>query len=163
MAAGGVWVMAAGEGYRINSDEDELLAWVAANSGPDDVYLLPVRAPAVGTGRGVVSASFLPPPRPKPGSNLIPVDLQRFRLLTGAAVYVDFKSVPYRDADVLEWLRRLRQTEAWFDRPVWGPDVRDELRREGVTRVVAAHGREPAGDFLVPVHTDPAYTVYRVR
>src|SRR5205823_2450629 len=125
LVAAGVWVMAAGVGYHMTADEEELLKWVRDHVGPDDVYLLPVRAPAVATGRGVASTTFTPPPRPKPGSNLIPVDLQRFRLATGAAIYVDFKSVPYRDAEVIEWLARVRQGEEWYGSADWDrPGVR---------------------------------------
>jgi hypothetical protein len=38
---------------------------------------------------------------------LIPIKMQDFRLETGAPAYVDFKSIPYRDVDVIEWRRRL--------------------------------------------------------
>ena len=46
---------------------------------------------------------------------LIPAKLQEFRLATGAPVFVDFKSIPYRDVDVLEWRERLRLVD-WFYR-----------------------------------------------
>jgi len=39
---------------------------------------------------------------------LVPARLQEFRLATGAPILVDFKSIPYRDVDVLEWRDRLR-------------------------------------------------------
>ncbi len=34
---------------------------------------------------------------------LTPVKLQDFRLASGSPAYVDFKSIPYQDRDVLEW------------------------------------------------------------
>ncbi len=37
---------------------------------------------------------------------LTPVKLQDFRLETGAPVFVEFKSIPYQDMDVIEWQRR---------------------------------------------------------
>lgn len=39
---------------------------------------------------------------------LIPIKMQDFRLRTGAPAYIDFKSIPYKDQDVLEWYRRVR-------------------------------------------------------
>ncbi|MDB5308675.1 MAG: hypothetical protein JWO38_2877 [Gemmataceae bacterium] len=163
--AGGVAIMALGLGYRMNEDERAVLEYVRNNAGPDDVYLIPTRIPQVGTGpRGSVSTSFTPPPRPKPGSNLIPVDLQRFRLATGAPIYVDFKSVPYADVEVLEWRRRVRRVEAWYDEPDWDrAGVRDQLRAEGITHVLVPRAQAVRTTFLEPVHADDAYTVYRVK
>jgi len=163
LAASGVGVMLAGVGYRSGDDEEGLYEFVRANARAEDVFLLPVRIPAVGTGRGAMSASFTPPPRPKPGSNLIPVDLQRFRLHTGARAYVDFKSVPYRDSEVVEWLRRMRSCEAWYDGGWDAPGRWAELRSEGVTHVVARADRPPVAEYLEEVYRDPAYVVYRVR
>jgi len=164
LAAGGVVVMAGGLGYRTSDDEDALYAFVRKTAKAGDVYLLPVQFPAVGTGRGAVSNTFTPPPRPKPESNQIPVDLLRFRLHTGTPIYVDFKSVPYADAEVLEWYRRMRQVQEWYTSPDWDSlAVRESLRREGITHVVAPRGRELHASYLEPVHADPAYVVYRVR
>jgi hypothetical protein len=164
LAAGGVWVMAAGVGYATNDAEADLHAFVRSHAGPDDAYLLPVGVPAVGSGRGSASTTFLPPPRPKPGSNLIPVDWQRFRLRTGVPIYVDFKSVPYADAEVIEWLRRVRQCEAWYAGDWNAPGRREELRREGITHVVTPAGRPIVADYLEEVPTvSPAYLVYRVK
>jgi hypothetical protein len=39
---------------------------------------------------------------------LIPPKMEGFRLATGSAAYIDFKSIPYRDLDVLEWYRRVQ-------------------------------------------------------
>jgi len=41
--------------------------------------------------------------------------LVHFRLITGAPIFIDFKSVPYRDTDVLEWFERVRMA-GWFYR-----------------------------------------------
>ena len=165
LAAGGVAVMALGLGYRVNEGERPVLDWVRDHAGPGDLYLIPTGIPDVGAGRGSPpSTSFTPPPRPKPGSTLIPVDLQRFRLATGAPIYVDFKSVPYGDAEVLEWLRRVRRVEAWYADPDWDrPGLRDELRQAGVTHVLVPRDRPVRGSFLEEVYADGAYVVYRVR
>lgn len=164
LAASGVWVMVAGLGYRMNEAEVDLLAYVRTHVKPEEVYLLPVGIPAVGGGRGSASTTFTPPPRPKPGSNLIPVDWQRFRLHTGAPIYVDFKSVPYADAEVVEWLRRIRQCEAWYAGDWNSPGRREELKREGITHVVTPADKPLTADYLQPIpDVSPAYLVYRVR
>ncbi len=162
---GGLVVTVAGLGYPANTAEEGLLAFVARTAGPDDVYLLPSRFPAVGTGpRGIGSNSFTPPPRPRTGSNLIPVDLQRFRLLTGTPIYVDFKSVPYADLEVLEWLWRMGQCQKWYDAKPWEKsDGRVELRRAGVTHVVLPRDSRTRAEGSDVVYADEAYVVYRVE
>jgi hypothetical protein len=165
LVAGGIAVMALGLGYQMNDAEEPLLQFVRAHASQDDVYLIPTRIPPVGTGsRGVISTSFTPPPRPKPGSNLIPVDLQRFRLATGAAIYVDFKSVPYASAEVLEWLRRVEHVEKWYGDADWGRlGRRDQLVKEGISHVVLPTQHAFEMSFLERIYEDGAYAVYRVR
>lgn len=163
LAGAGVWVMVEGLGYRSGDDEQPLYDYVRTHAGPSDVYLLPVRVPAVGTGRGSISTSFTPPPRPKPGSNLIPVDLQRFRLLTGTPIYVDFKSVPYADVEVMIWLQRVRQCEEWYGSNWSRAMIEDELKREGITHIVALASRPIVAPYLEEVHSDSAYIVYRLK
>jgi hypothetical protein len=46
---------------------------------------------------------------------LIPPKMQNFRLATGAPILADFKSIPYRSGEVLEWYERLRLM-GWFYR-----------------------------------------------
>lgn len=48
---------------------------------------------------------------------LTPVKMQDFRLASGAAVYVDFKSIPYNSLDVLEWRARIRLADAIYASP----------------------------------------------
>jgi hypothetical protein len=164
LVAGGVWVTLAGKGYRTNDAENAIHDYVRAHATADDVYLLPVSMPQVGTGRGAVSNTFTPPPRPKPGSNQIPVDWQRFRLHTGARIYVDFKSVPYADTQVLEWLGRMRKCEAWYAGDWTAPGVREDLRHAGITHVVAPRDKPIRADYLEEVpFDDPAYVIYRVK
>lgn len=163
LAAGGAWIMATGIGYGTDEAEEELLEYVRAHAGPNDVYLLPVNIPAVGTGRGTASTTFTPPPRPKPGTNLIPVDLQRFRLMTGAAIYVDFKSVPYRDTDVIEWLHRMRRCEAWYLGDWTTLGRAQELRDARITHVIAPASRPIEADWLRRLHSDDAYILYGIQ
>jgi len=46
---------------------------------------------------------------------LIPVGWQDFRLATGTPVYVDHKTHPYNDAEVLDWWSRLSAARRYYD------------------------------------------------
>jgi hypothetical protein len=37
---------------------------------------------------------------------LIPLKMQDFRLATGNSIFIDFKSIPYQNSEVIEWYRR---------------------------------------------------------
>jgi hypothetical protein len=111
-----------------------------------------------------VSNTFAPPPRANPDTNQIPVDLQRFRLETGACIYVDFKSVPYAPAEVEEWLRRMEFAGSLADGAEWNsPETRAALRREGITHVVWPQAKPLPADYLEPAFTASGYVVSRVK
>ncbi len=163
LVVGGVVVMLRGLGYRA-VDESELYNHVRAGTVPNRVYLLPVRFPKVGSGRGAVSNTFAPPPRANPDTNQIPVDLQRFRLATGACIFVDFKSVPYAAADVLEWQRRMELASSLASEVVWAKlTTHAVLIREGITHVVRPQAKPLAAVFLEEVFRGGGYIVYRVK
>jgi hypothetical protein len=163
LTAGGIIVMACGLGYHMNEAEVPVLEWVRDHAGPDDVYLIPTQVPKLKQdAKGSRSNTFTPPPRPD--SNLIPVDLQRFRLATGVPIYVDFKSVPYADAEVHEWHSRVGQVEKWYDEPDWdSAGVREQLVKAGITHVLMPRQEAVTASFLEELYADEAYTVYRVR
>jgi hypothetical protein len=159
--ASGVVVQVTGLGFRTNDRELPTLDYIRDHKQPEDVYLIPVHMPASGSGtRGSISATYLPPPGSK-DKNLIAVDLQRFRLYTGAPIYVDFKSMPYKDVDVLEWLRRMKQCQEWYARNDWNnPVVRDELRREGITHIVIQADRPIDASGYRRAYDDGYYRIY---
>ncbi|MCI0354293.1 MAG: hypothetical protein L0099_04520, partial [Acidobacteria bacterium] len=132
--------------FQTNHNELPLLEYVKANKDKGDVYLLPVEAPDLAAAPGA-----------------IPSELQRFRLYTGAAIFVDFKSIPYKDTDVLEWHRRIRLNQTLLAQMRAGQeeDVRAELKRSGITHVVTKTGQELKGSGFVQVHEDRVYRVYR--
>jgi hypothetical protein len=162
LAAGGVAVMACGLGYR-TVDEHELYDHVRAAATPDSVYLLPVQLPKVGSGRGAVSNTFAPPPRANPDANQIPVDLQRFRLETGACIYADFKSVPYAPDEVLEWLRRMEFAGPLANGEKWNAETHGALKRERITHVVRPRSKPLSVDYLEEVFSGGGYVVYRMK
>jgi hypothetical protein len=69
---------------------------------------------------------------------LIPLDMQDFRLETGVSAYVEFKSIPYKDVEVIEWHRRVRVAGSLYRAPIkrTGCKILADLYVEGVTHVV---------------------------
>lgn len=69
---------------------------------------------------------------------LIPLDMQDFRLETGVPAYVEFKSIPYQDEEVLEWYRRVSLAGRLYQAPYLNAacEVLDQLYAEGVTHVI---------------------------
>ncbi len=75
---------------------------------------------------------------------MIPPYLQDFRLETGAPILVDFKSIPYRANEVIQWYDRLLLARAFYrDRAadVSCRALRDAEARYGVTHVVLARAQ----------------------
>jgi hypothetical protein len=139
----GLVINSEGLAYRSNPHELPLLDFVRAHARRGDVYLLPVDVPRLDSGkRGARSTSFTPPPLRDKVQHLIAIDLQRFRLYTGAAIVVDFKSIPYKDAEVLAWHERLLTCRRLYRDEDWSaPAVTETLAALGVTHVVMP-GRE---------------------
>jgi hypothetical protein len=156
---GAIMVYSLNLGYQGSAAEDRLLEFVARNRRDGDLYLLPTSFPGPPSGRGSASSSFVPVSQS--GRPAI-FELQRFRLATGAAVYVDFKSVPYRDDEVREWHRRVTSCERWYDTPDWDDGVIGEVERVGITHVVVPAGIAIRSQRLMLLHDDPAYRVYRI-
>lgn len=158
-AGGGIAVMNARLGYL--DPDDDALTHIARSHQPGELYLVPARFPPPSTDRGVYSATFRRPPDPgKPAL----FEMARFRLFTGAPLFVDFKSIPYRDDEVLEWHRRVSAAEKWFAAADWdAAGVIDDLRREGITHVVAPAAKPLKSERLEVVFPGEAYRVYRVK
>jgi Domain of unknown function (DUF6798) len=165
LACAGAAIVYFGLAYHMNPEEEPLLNFVRTHRAAGDVYLLPIKSPTPGQGkRGVPSTSFTRPPRQDKDRHLIAVDFQRFRFDTGAAIVVDFKSIPYKDVDVLEWRERMRVCEWLYQQPDWdAPEVREALKRYGVTHVVATADRPLQGKQLELIYHDSAYRIYRLH
>ena len=152
---GAVVIMQAGLAYQLNSAEDGLQNYVRDHREPGELYLLPTKFPDTPRRLKVGSLSFAPvAPVSKPF-----FELQSFRLTTGAAVYVDYKSIPYAPADVAEWRRRILQCERWYAAKAWDAGVIAELRSAGVTHVVVPAGTEIASKLWREVYGDEWYRV----
>jgi hypothetical protein len=166
LAAAGVWITATGQGYQTKPNELGVLEFVRQTKKPGDVYFIPVtlpNPPLAVTTHGSLSSDFKPLPGKLKDDRLIPVDLQRFRLPTGAPLYVDFKSIPYLDIDVLEWSQRIFRAEEIQNELRAGRDEKAIalLRREGVTHLIWPAG-QGVGEGVEMMYEDGYYRVYRV-
>ncbi len=159
---GAVAVYAYHLGYREPEAENPALDSVAEHHEPGEVYLVPARFPKPTAKRGVYSNTFAEPPDP---SAVVYFEMARFRLRTAAALYVDFKSIPYKDVEVIQWHRRVAQCVDWFRDADWDArGVVDEVVREGVTHVVAPTALGLKSQRLEAIPLDGgAYTVYRIK
>jgi hypothetical protein len=163
--AGGVWISVARLGFHTNDEELPLLAFARVSREKGQVYLLPVTVPKPDSARkSPLSSDFKPLEEMKQGDGIIPIDLQRFRLYTGVPIYVDFKSIPYKDTEVLEWSHRLHQAQAWQEQIRNGHlrEILPELRDHGITHLVVPAGRDLEDDGVKRVHNDGTYQVYRL-
>jgi hypothetical protein len=65
---------------------------------------------------------------------LIPPKMETFRLDSGVPVFVDLKSIPYRDTDVIEWYRRYSLVNSFFAEGADSCALSRQLaQQEGVT------------------------------
>jgi hypothetical protein len=163
LAVAGVWISVGGYAFRTGDEELAVMEFVRRTRRPGEVYFLPVRVltPKPGT-RGSKSSDFQPLSQRRSDPSNVPVDLQRFRLLAEAPIYVDFKAIPYKDAEVIAWLDRLRTAERVQQKIKDGRffEALAELRRLGVTHLVVPARQEPRGAGLRQVYADNYYRVY---
>jgi len=166
---GGAIIMATGAGFRIGGGEEQaMLDFIRKNAAPGQVYSLPVNLPRPAPLPAAVplnnNIDFRPPPKPDPSNRVVPFELQRFRLYTGVPIYVDFKSIPYQDAEVLEWHRRVLHNQEVYDLIQRG-DVKkaqDSLRESGVTHLIVPAASDLCHSGFEAVFADEYYRVYRL-
>ncbi len=164
---GGLGVSVYGLGYRSNRDELPLLEWVKIHHRPGELYLIPVETLKPWTEqskRGVFNSNFVPPPKRGKADGFIAIDLQQFRTFTGAALCVDFKAIPYKDEEVLEWWRRVQwDADIYAGKSDKSDELHAALRKEGITHVVApAHNLLPFASLRPAVYQDDVYAIFLV-
>ncbi len=163
LAAGGAWIMATHQAFAVSDDELRMLDFVRQRHQPGDVYLIPVTVPPLAkTTHGAFSSDFKPMAEKRQDAAVIPYDLQRFRLSSGTPIYVDFKAVPYKDEEVLEWNYRLGVNQDLQRRLHESDGGITQLRRHGITHVVVPAGEALKSEGLEEVYQDSHYRVYRV-
>jgi hypothetical protein len=162
---GGILITYFDLGYRTNTQELALLEHIRANRAEGHVYLLPVEIPKLTAGkRGAASLNFTPPPRRSTQKQVISVDLQQFRLFTGAPIYIDFKSIPYKDVEVLQWHQRVLWNHRLYQQRDWNNEqTKGELRRRAITHVVTTTNRNVRCDDLKLMYADEYYRLYSIE
>ena len=97
---------------------------------------------------------------------LTPLKMQDFRLATGLPQYVDFKSIPYKDDEVIEWYRRYRFAQAFYQTPKKNKacPMLDDFAREGITMAILPKGSPAAGcPQLNLIYQDEDYAIGALR
>jgi hypothetical protein len=165
LVAAGVAIVVNKEAFNTGDKELAVMDFVRRTRSSGEVYFLPVQVPdPANKTRGSLSSDFMPLAQKRRNTQIIPIDLQRFRLRAEAPIYVDFKSIPYRDTEVIEWRERLRVTQSIMDLLGRGElaEVVSELRRIGVTHLVRPAGKELDAEGVPKVYDDGVYQVYRL-
>jgi len=91
---------------------------------------------------------------------LTPSKLYDFRLEAGVPVYVDFESVPFKGADVVEWYRRFLLAARFYQRTTC--DSLPKFFSERVTQVVLPVDFPENCPQLVEIYGDSAYRLYEL-
>lgn len=161
----GIYVSWTGLGFRISTEEVPMMEFVRTHRAPGDVYLIPAEIPAgPGSNRSPMSIQFSAATA-KQNNGLIPIELQKFRLETGAPLFVDFKSIPYHDVEVLEWYRRLRWSQRFYEHIPTSrvADLQIELTQSGISHIVTRGDQAIAWDQLEMIYQDDHFRIYRLR
>jgi len=94
---------------------------------------------------------------------LVPTKMQDFRLATGAPAFVDFKSSPYKDSDVLEWNRRMKLADRFYQSPDC-QTLHTLAASEDITHLILE------SDTIIPdcpnlhqVYEDPHYSLFAIQ
>jgi hypothetical protein len=165
LVVGGLIITVYNLGFRTNDEELPLMAHVREHHSPGAVYLLPIRVPELEkVVRGSRSSSFKPFVERRSDKGFLPVDLQRFRLHARTPIYVDFKSIPYLDREVIDWRQRLRINERLYDLLHKGAsaEAAEEMEERGITHVVTQADQVLDSRWFVLEYKDEQYRVYRV-
>jgi uncharacterized membrane protein len=165
LALGGVGLLFSGQAYPTAADELPVLDYIGAHKQPGDLYLVPITLPdPPERPKSSDSIDFKPAPPADTVRPARPFDLQRFRLYTSAPLFVDFKAIPYKDTEVLEWHQRIDWAHGFYQH--LGEEslgrLADELRQRGITHVLVRGGQDLRSRELTKIFQGGAYTLYRV-
>lgn len=94
---------------------------------------------------------------------LTPTKMQDFRLRTGSPVYIEFKSIPYQDANVLEWYHRIQLADQFYKKG--DCTLLNEMASQGgVTHLVLENGAPgQACSHIRPIYKDANYSLFALE
>ncbi len=116
-------------------EHSALTRFVETNRQPGDVYLVP-------------------------GLDLNAFD--NFRLESGVPIVVDFKSVPYKDIDTIEWYKRIQNIKQFYSAPFIDCELLRTFQNEyNVTHVVLPADTDASScSALSRIYADEYYSIY---
>lgn len=99
---------------------------------------------------------------------LIPVMFLQFRLASGAPVFADWKTLPFKDSEVLEWYKRVQLAKAFYEAGNAADAdtaLRHILKHALITDIIATHevGHLFNLPYLRPVFQDKEYIVFHLN
>lgn len=137
----GIWLAWNHMGFQSAGEETPLLQFITEHKSPRDIYFIPVHFPKPSP-PGSLSSDFKPVADKRQDNRVIPVDLQGFRLVTGAPIFVDLKSIPYKDVEILEW----------YDRLLFAQKIQNELKDGDEPKAIAALLSRGVTHLVVPAN-----------
>jgi hypothetical protein len=149
------------QGYELSAAEGPMMRYVQEHAATGQVYLVPVEVPkSLSTNESHLSVAFTAIRHR--GRWL--ADMQTFRLRTGVPIFVEFKAIPYKDVEVLEWRRRIERTRQAFEAIQHGQsaELATLCAAEGITHVVTVADEEIHGASFELQYHDQYYRVYRL-
>ena len=99
---------------------------------------------------------------------LIPLNMDKFRLYTGAPILIDYKSHPYKDSEVLEWHERAEIAQKFYDELENSPMISSEILQELIEHFSVSHivvefkGNVSNLTKLNEVYSDNYYKIFEV-
>ena len=140
---------------------------IKTNKTIDDLYLLPVNVPNLAsTTRGSLSSDFKPIGKKTTDTRIVPIDMQRFRLYAQAPLYIDFKAIPYKDSDVLDWHKRLLLAQNWQKRLLdnQSPELLlEELRAQKINHIVTNANVDLEQSELELKFSDDHFKLWKIK
>lgn len=96
---------------------------------------------------------------------LIPTGLEKFRLYAGAPIFVDSKSHPWKDIEVIEWYNRILAARSFYREDEIDCQMLKKLSVDyGVTHVILENRHFSAGySFLRELYKDDDYGVFKIN
>lgn len=96
---------------------------------------------------------------------LIPPDWDTFRLTTRVPIFVDFKSHPYKDTEVIEWYNRLRVAETIFSQEQTDDChlLKEVMMNYSITHVIFPQTTSVECPFLSEIYADHDYRIFIFR
>jgi len=118
----------------------EMMDYVRARKQPGELYMIPPKEP----------------------------DLNDFRLYTGAPTFINWKSHPYKDTDILEWYSRVQTALAFYDAQYSDQEKACQLLDEIVSKYNVTHVVVKRKDAQLncpdvhPTYQETKFTVFAI-